>query len=190
MLYQRFETEKQPRRLLDGLNTSTHTYIVIHDRSNHRGDRTGSENGNHHPHTHHHHHHPSPHSGHAPTNGNYGSSGSNAGTGSRENNVANSERAQNSGILKLRGLPFSSNKQDIQQFFEGMRMCLCADLMSLCMAFWLSLWVSVFPVCAPLILLCPCNLTVLPRLHNPPRWHPFRLSFRWALNWRGLCQFH
>lgn len=42
----------------------------------------------------------------------------NNGGGSRE---AASERAQNSGVLKLRGLPFSSNKQNVQEFFEGTR---------------------------------------------------------------------
>lgn len=38
---------------------------------------------------------------------------------SRESAIVVSEHAQNSGILKLRGLPFSSNEQDIRQFFEG-----------------------------------------------------------------------
>jgi hypothetical protein len=50
--------------------------------------------------------------------------GANGNGGSRESAIAASERAQNSGILKLRGLPFSSNKQDIQQFFEGACVCL------------------------------------------------------------------
>ena len=38
---------------------------------------------------------------------------------SHESAIVASKHAQNSGILKLRGLPFSSNEQDIQQFFEG-----------------------------------------------------------------------
>jgi hypothetical protein len=41
---------------------------------------------------------------------------------SREAAIAASERAQNSGILKLRGLPFSCTKQDVTQFFEGKKM--------------------------------------------------------------------
>lgn len=59
------------------------------------------------------------HGGNAAGGGNGAVAGpaTNGGGGGRES--ANSERAQNSGVLKLRGLPFSSNKQNIQDFFEG-----------------------------------------------------------------------
>ena len=37
----------------------------------------------------------------------------------REVAIAATERAQNSGILKLRGLPFTCSNTDIRDFFEG-----------------------------------------------------------------------
>jgi hypothetical protein len=68
-----------------------------------------------------HHHHAGPNGAGSSPNGN-------ANGGSREMTIAASERAQNSGILKLRGLPFSSNKQDLQQFFEGAFVFVCLFL--------------------------------------------------------------
>lgn len=66
------------------------------------------------------HHHRGDKDGHHPAGPNGAGSNGPGGNGqSRESAIAASERAQNSGILKLRGLPFSSNKQDIQSFFEG-----------------------------------------------------------------------